>query len=54
MHVQEHMTFADGVGRFRPRGTASLVEGVAMITGAIALFCAQDVEKLLVDVTRFA
>jgi len=51
MHVPEYMTFADGLCRFRPRGIVSLVDGVALITSAIALCCAKGGTKILVDVT---
>ncbi|MEO8677086.1 MAG: hypothetical protein ABI569_16040, partial [Casimicrobiaceae bacterium] len=51
VRVQEHMTFADGVCRFRPQGVVSLVEGVALITSAIALCRAKGGTKILVDIT---
>ena len=51
MHVLEHMTIADGICRFRPQGTASLVDAVAMVTGAISHCRSRGVERLLADVT---
>ena len=52
MQVTENMTIADGICAYVPRGRVSLVEGVAMITRAIAQCRAQKIRKLLVDVTQ--
>jgi hypothetical protein len=52
MQIPEFMTVAEGLCFFRPQGRVSLVEGVELITKAVAHCRIQKMERLLVDVTK--
>jgi hypothetical protein len=51
MQIQKNMHVAADVCRFRPQGRVSLVEGVEMVTNAIAYCRERGIQRLLVDVT---
>jgi hypothetical protein len=50
--LDEHMRFMDGICRFAPEGTVTLVQGVEWVTAAIAFCRDQKMSKLLVNVTQ--
>ncbi len=49
MRVEDQLSVADGLCTFRPLGKATLVEGVELVSGAIAHCRARNITKLLVD-----
>ena len=51
VQIEQHLEILEGYCRFRPRGEASLVEAVALVTNAIAFCRDQKIPKLLVNVT---
>ncbi len=51
MQIEQNLEILEGYCRFRPRGEASLVEAVALVTNAIAFCRDQKIPKLLVNVT---
>jgi hypothetical protein len=51
MQIEQHLEVLDGYCRFHPRGAVTLVEAVALVTGAIVFCRDKKIPKLLVDVT---
>jgi hypothetical protein len=52
MQLPEFMTVAEGLCIFRPQGRVSLIEGVEMVTKAVAHCRILKMERLLVDVRK--
>jgi hypothetical protein len=52
MQVKEDMTVVDDTCTYRPQGSVSLVEGVAMVARAIERCRAGNIRKMLIDVTE--
>ena len=48
----EHLEIVDGVGHYTPKGRVSLVDGVQLVTDAIAHCRTQGMQRLLVDVRQ--
>ncbi len=51
MQIEQYLEVLEGYCQFHPRGTASLVEAVALVTRTIAFCRDQKIPRLLVDVT---
>jgi hypothetical protein len=49
--MQHAFEIVDGLAHYRPRGRVSLVEGVDLVSAAIAQCREQRIDKLLIDVT---
>ncbi|MCC7325436.1 MAG: hypothetical protein IT521_01345 [Burkholderiales bacterium] len=52
MHDLKHWSTAKGISRYDPEGEVTLVEGVELVTAAIAYARTQGITRLLVDVRR--
>jgi hypothetical protein len=50
VQIDQHLEILEGYCRFHPRGEASLVEAVALVTSAIAFCRDQKIPNLLVNV----
>jgi hypothetical protein len=50
-HMTDQLEVREGICRFRPRGSCSLIEAVELVTSAIAFCRSERISKLLVDVT---
>ena len=52
LHAPDYLEEREGIWHFRPRGPCSLVEGVDLVTNAIAYCKNHGIHKLLVNVTE--